>query len=56
MTERTDRLLAVLVILVALLLITQTTELASESISSTIGIVGGGMAVGYALKELVATR
>ncbi len=56
MTERTDRLLSVLVILVALLLIAQTTSVPRNELLGTIGLVTGGLSIGYAASQIVVTR
>ena len=53
MSRRTDRLLAVLVILIALLVIAQTTVVPRNQLLGTIGILFGVLAIVYALTELV---
>lgn len=55
MSERTDRLLAVLVILLALLVISQTTVVPRNQLLGTIGLLIGVSAIVYALFELVKT-
>lgn len=53
MTERTDRLLAVLVALIALLVVAQTTTAPRNQLLGTIGLMFGSVAIVYALVELV---
>ena len=55
MSERTDRLLAVLVILMALLVVAQTTVVPRNRLLGTIGLLSGTIAVVFALVELVKT-
>ncbi|MBP1987630.1 hypothetical protein [Halolamina salifodinae] len=55
MTDRIERLLAVLVILIALLVVAQTTVVPRNRLLSTIGIFFGSLAVVYALMELLMT-
>lgn len=52
MSDRTDRLLAVHVILMALLVVSQTTVVPRNQLLGTIGLLSGGLAIGYALSEL----
>ncbi|WP_435155917.1 hypothetical protein [Haladaptatus sp. DFWS20] len=56
MTVRTDRLLSVLVILVSLLLIAQTTTVPRNQLLGTIGLITGGLSIGYAASQIVDTR
>ena len=53
MAERTDRLLSVLVMLMALLLVSQTTSVPRNSLLGAIGLLFGAIAILYALIELV---
>jgi hypothetical protein len=53
MSDRTDRLLAVLVILIALLVVSQTTVLPRNQLLGTIGLLAGVSAIVFALFELV---
>jgi succinate-acetate transporter protein len=53
MSDRTDRLLAVLVILIALLVVSQTTVVPRNQLLGTIGVFVGAFAIVYALAELV---
>ncbi len=53
MSDRTDRLLAVLVILMALLVVSQTTVVPRNQLLGTIGLLVGIVAIVYALTELV---
>lgn len=53
MTDRTDRLLSVLVILVALLVVSQTTVVPRNQLLGTIGLIFGATAIVYALVELL---
>ncbi len=55
MSDRTDRLLAVLVILTALLVVAQTTVVPRNRLLSTMGIFSGSLAVVYGLMELLMT-
>jgi hypothetical protein len=55
MSDRTDRLLAVLVMLIALLVVSQTTVVPRNQLLGTIGLLFGGFAIVYALAELVKT-
>ena len=55
MSDRTDRLLAVLVILLALLVISQTTIVPRNQLLGTIGLLFGVSAIVYALFEMVDT-
>jgi hypothetical protein len=54
MSDRTDRLLAVLVILMALLVVSQTTVVPRNQLLGTVGLLFGAGAIVYALAELVA--
>jgi hypothetical protein len=53
MSDRTDRLLAVLVILMAVFVVSQTTVVPRNQLLGTIGVLSGGLAIVYALVELV---
>jgi hypothetical protein len=53
MSDRTDRLLAVLVMLIALLVVSQTTVVPRNQLLSLIGLLFGAIAIVYALIELV---
>ena len=53
MSDRTDRLLAVLVMLMALLVVSQTTTVPRNQLLGTIGLLFGAIAIVYALAELV---
>jgi hypothetical protein len=53
MSDRTDRLLAVLVMLMALLVVSQTTTAPRNQLLGTIGLLFGAFAIVYALTELV---
>lgn len=53
MSDRTDRLLAVLVILIAVLVVSQTTVVPQNQLLGTIGLLFGASAIVYALFELV---
>jgi len=53
MSDRTDRLLAVLVILLALLVVSQTTVVPRNQLLDSIGLVSGVLAIVFALAELV---
>jgi len=55
MSDRTNRLLAVLVILMAMLVVAQTTVVPRNRLLSTIGIFFGSLAVAYAVMELLMT-
>lgn len=55
MSDRTDRLLAVLVILIALLVVSQTTVVPRNQLLGTIGLLFGVSAIVYALFELANT-
>ena len=56
MSHRTDRLLAVLVILLALLVVAQTTVVPRNQLLGTIGLLFGVLAIVYALVELVQSH
>lgn len=56
MSDRTDRLLAVLVILLSLLVVSQTTVAPRNQLLGTIGVLFGFSAILYALFELVKAR
>lgn len=56
MSDRTDRLLAVMVILLALLVVSQTTVVPRNQLLGTIGLVFGVITTLYALFELVKAR
>ena len=56
MSHRTDRLLAVLVILLALLVVAQTTVVPRNQLLGTIGLLFGTLAIVYALVELVQSH
>lgn len=53
MSDRTDRLLAVLVMLIALLVVSPTTVAPRNQLLGTIGVLFGALAIVYALIELV---
>ena len=53
MSDRTDRLLAVLVMLIALLVVSQTTAVPRNQLLGTIGLLFGVIAIVFALIELV---
>ena len=53
MSDRTDRLLAVLVMLFALLVVSQTTVVPRNQLLGSIGLVFGVLAIVFALTELV---
>lgn len=53
MSDRTDRLLAVLVVLVALQVVSQTTVVPRNQLLGTIGVVFGALTIVYALLELM---
>lgn len=53
MSDRTDRLLAVLVMLMALLVVSQTTTVPRNQLLGTIGLLVGIITIVYALAELV---
>lgn len=53
MSDRTDRLLAVLVMLIALLVVAQTTVAPRNQLLGTIGLLFGAGAILYAIGELV---
>lgn len=55
MTDCTDRLLAVLVILIALLVVSQTTVVPRNQMLGTIGFLIGAIAIVYALAQIPAT-
>jgi hypothetical protein len=55
MTDRIERLLAALVILMALLVVAQTTVVPRNRLLSTIGIVFGTVAVVYGFTEFLKT-
>lgn len=52
MSDRTDRLLAFHVILMALLVVSQTTVVPRNQLLGSIGILFGAIAIIYALVEL----
>jgi hypothetical protein len=52
MSDRTDRLLALHVILLALLTVSQTTVVPRNQLLGTIGVVSGAIAIVFALVEL----
>jgi hypothetical protein len=54
MSDRTDRLLALHVVLLALLVVSQTTVSPRNQLLGTIGLLLGGLAAGYALWEFAA--
>ncbi|GAA0659238.1 hypothetical protein [Salarchaeum japonicum] len=54
MSDRTDRLLALLVILLALLVVAQTTTVPRNQLLGTIGVITAALTIIYALAELVA--
>lgn len=56
MSDRTDRLLAVLVILMALLVVSQTTVVPRNRLLGTVGLLFGVGAIIYAISELVEMR
>lgn len=56
MSDRTDRLLAVLVLLMALSVISQTTVVPRNQLLGTIGLIVGGASIGYAASQFVAAR
>ncbi|MFC5134771.1 MULTISPECIES: hypothetical protein [Haloferacaceae] len=56
MSDRTDRLLAVLVILMGLLVIAQTTVVPRNQSLGTIGLIVGAASIGYAASQIVAAR
>jgi hypothetical protein len=53
MSERTNRLLSVLVMLMALLVVSQTTSVPRNQLLGSIGLLFGAGAIVYALGELV---
>ncbi|WP_187347698.1 hypothetical protein [Haloplanus rubicundus] len=53
MSDRTDRLLALHVILMALFVVSQTTVVLRNQLLGSIGIVLGTLAIIYALVELI---
>lgn len=53
MSDRTDRLLAVLVILLSLLVVSQTTTTPQDQLLGTIYFLFGASAIVYALFEVV---
>ena len=53
MSARTDRLLAVLVMLMGLLVVSQTTVVPRNQLLGSIGLLFGVIAIIYALTELV---
>ena len=55
MSDRTDRLLAVLVALLALLVVSQTTVVPRNQLLGTIGLLFGAAAIVYALVEMAKT-
>ena len=56
MSDRTDRLLAVLVILLSLLVISQTTVVPRNQLLGTIDLVVSGVSIGYATFQIAATH
>jgi succinate-acetate transporter protein len=52
-SDRTDRLLAVLVMLLAVLVVSQTTVVPRNQLLGTIGLLVGAFAIVFALAELV---
>lgn len=56
MAERIDQPLWVLVILVALLVISQTTVVPRNQPLGTIGLLVGGLSIGYAVSQIAAAR
>ncbi|MFC7069894.1 hypothetical protein [Halobaculum lipolyticum] len=52
-SDRTDRLLALHVVLLALLTISQTTTVPRNQLLGTIGLLVGALAAAYAVAELV---
>lgn len=52
MSDRTDRLLALHVILMALLVVSQTTVVPRNQILGSIGVLFGAIAIVFALAEL----
>lgn len=52
MSDRTDRLLALHVILMALLVVSQTTVVPRNQILGSIGVLFGAVVIVYALAEL----
>lgn len=56
MSHRTDRLLAIHVILLALLVVSQTTVVPRNQVLGSIGVLVGALAIGYALNELKNAR
>lgn len=55
MTDRTDRLLSVLVVLVALLLVAQATVVPRNRLLSRIGIIVAAIAIVYSLIQIADT-
>ncbi len=55
MTDRTDRLLSILIVLVALLLVAQTTVVPRNQLLGKIGITVGSITIGYALIQILDT-
>lgn len=55
MSNRTDRLLAVLVMLMALLVVSQTTVAPRNQLLGTVGVLSGALAIVFAAVELVKT-
>lgn len=55
MSDRTDRLLALHVVLMALLVVSQTTVVPRNQLLGTIGILFGAVATVFALLELKNT-
>ncbi|WP_284012655.1 hypothetical protein [Halobaculum litoreum] len=53
MSDRTDRLLALHVVLLALLTVSQTTTAPRNQLLGTIGLLVGALAAAYAVAELV---
>ncbi|WP_277554451.1 hypothetical protein [Halobaculum limi] len=53
MSDRTDRLLALHVVLLALLTVSQTTTVPRNQLLGTIGVTAGAIAIVYAVVELV---
>lgn len=55
MTERTDRLLGVVAILLALLVVSQTTVVPRNQVLGSIGLVVGAVAAAYAFVQVAGT-
>ena len=54
MSDRTDRLLALLVVLLSILVVSQTTVAPRNQLLGTIGFAAGAIAIIYAVAELLA--